>query len=127
MKLEELKMYLVRNSSGSYYRRVGYGGYGECWTDDVAKASIWTKLSTARSRVTYFASHYPDFPIPELIVVSAGEVTVMDETARVEKARAKIKKDKEEQEVRQRQYAVERAQEQLDDAQRRLKKLRGDD
>jgi hypothetical protein len=133
MELADLKMYLVRNSSGQFYRRVGYGGYGECWTADVAKASVWTKLGTARSRVTYFANSYPDFPIPDLIEISAGKIAVLDEKARVEKAKAAKLRNEARHEVWQHEMTMRFAQEKLESAkkemalaQAKLDKIKGD-
>lgn len=121
MKLEELKMYLVRNSDGQYYRRVGYGGYGACWTDDVARASVWTKQSTARARVSYFANNYPNYPVPNLIEIAAGTIAVHDETARIEKAKiAKARAEARYQE-QQKKRDLERAQRNLVEAQRNLR------
>jgi hypothetical protein len=131
MKLEELKMYLVRNSDGQYYRRVGYGGYGSCWTPDVANASVWTKLPPARSRITWMAVHHPQYPVPDLIVVEAGKIEVLNEVERIEKAKAKIKKSKDSRELRNKKWALKSAQDQLaraererDQAQERINKLK---
>jgi hypothetical protein len=91
VNIEQLKVYLVRNAEGQYYRRVGRSGGGPIWTDewDVSKASVWTKIGAARSIVSYFLNKYPEYPPLSLIEVSAGEVIVLDEQQRLEKVKLK--------------------------------------
>lgn len=125
MKLEDLKIYLIRNSSDQYYRRLGQVGYGSCWTDDAGSASVWTTMPPARSRISWFSNHYPDFPIPDLIEIAAGTVTVLDETERIAKSKARIRKAKEEQDVRSKKHALERAERELDEAKANLAKIMG--
>lgn len=120
MNIEDLKMYLVRNSSGQYYRRVGRDGYKSCWTDKVDKASVWTKKGTARSRVTWFATHYPTFPVPDLIEIAAGVITIANEAERIEKVKeAKIRAEARYQE-RQKSRELKWAQERYEKAQQEL-------
>lgn len=37
-----MKIYMVRNNKGQYYRRKGYAGYRKTWVDDPQRASVWT-------------------------------------------------------------------------------------
>lgn len=125
--IEDLKFYAVRNNEAKYFRRKGYHGWGETWTDDLAKIRIWTKLSHARACVTYFANAYPQFPLPELVEIAVGKVTILDETARVEKAKKKKLEHRASQEARNKKRALEITQRELEAVQAKLKKLKGDD
>jgi hypothetical protein len=88
-----LKFYLIRNHQNKYFRAVGYCGYGVNWVEDITKAKVYQKLSQARSRVTYFADLDKGITPPVIIEIIATEGTVLDETARLEKAvKSKAKK-----------------------------------
>lgn len=128
MELSDLRLYLVRNADGNYYRRVGYHGYRECWTDDLNQASVWTKLQSARTRVTALANLFPDYPIPDLIEIRAGEIVVLDEKPRVEAKKeekkrkvAQYTKWREEQRLKEAQAALAVAEENLKKLQERKK------
>jgi len=92
--LEFVKVYAVQNREGKFFRRKGYGGGGESWTDDPKKARIYTKSGPARSIVTFYANAYPDYGIPSIVEMACGQVTVIDETQRVQKE-AQRKADRE--------------------------------
>ncbi len=92
-----LKLYIVTNHEGKYFKSVGYSGYGTGgagnWVDDINKSKVYTKIGQARSRVTFYAKN-PNFPIPEILEITAGVAFKLDETKRVQKAVDKIKKGK---------------------------------
>lgn len=81
--MESLELYLVRNKEGKYLRAKGYNGYGECWVDDIKKAKIYTKKSTASSQITWWSGKYPQYGVPDLIplITTLGEP--IDQTKRV--------------------------------------------
>jgi len=123
MTLLDLKFYAVQNSEGKYFRRKGYGGYGETWVDEPHQARIYTKIGQARSIVTFFANHYKNYPVPSLVEIIPGTINVLSETDRVQKAVNKKKKELAASQLRQRQYELERAQKQLEEAQDKINKL----
>jgi len=81
----KMKLYAVRNAEGKWFRRKGYGGYGATWVDDFSKATIYNKIGSARSRVTFFAKTWPEYGIPDLVELNVTSTKVLDETERVEK------------------------------------------
>jgi len=86
---DEIKLYAVRNAEGQWFRRKGYGGYGKTWVDNFSAARIWNKIGHARAQVTYFAKHYPQYGIPELVELTVTGFEVLDETERVTKVLGK--------------------------------------
>ena len=119
-----LVLYAVRNSSGQFFRAKGYSGSGATWVDDINKAKIYGGTGGARSVITWFANHFPDYPTPELIKLTVTEMEVMDETARIKKAQERKLKAEKEREARIAKYELERAQRNLDEAQARLNNLK---
>lgn len=118
-----LQLYAVRNSDGQFFRAKGYGGGGATWVDDLCRAKIYANIGQARSRVTFFANNYPKYPTPQLIVIKANELEILDETERVEKAKQKKLKEVEQRKINEQEWKIEQAQKDLKDAQDRLKKL----
>lgn len=64
---EATNLYVVINSDGHYFRRKGYGGYGDTWVASMNTARVYAKLSQARSVVTFFANSYPQYPTPKIV------------------------------------------------------------
>jgi hypothetical protein len=123
---DELVLYAVRNSKGEYFRSVGYGGHGGAanWVTEIAKARLYPKLSTARARVTYFANNNPNnLPVPELVEFRSVASRVLDEAARVSKAQTKEKIRKEKRKAEQAARELAWAQQQLAEAQAKIRKL----
>lgn len=112
-----LKMYAVRNKDGLWFRRKGYGGYGESWVPDLDSARIYTKPGGARSQITWWGKKYPEYGVPRLVVFSVAGVQIIDETARV------LGKKKAEEE-RQARLKVERHQREVEEAQRDLERAK---
>ncbi|MFA5130592.1 MAG: hypothetical protein WC477_06830 [Patescibacteria group bacterium] len=88
---DTIELFAVQNSEGKWFHRKGYGGYGETWCEEQHKARIYTKLSQARAQVTYFANHFPSYPVPHVVRLVVGSVEVVDESERV----SKVKRNKE--------------------------------
>lgn len=95
-----LKFYVVRNSEGKYFRSKGLHGYGKSWVEDVNKAKIYSKIGPARGQVSFWASMWPEFGIPELIEFGVGQAIVLDETERVKKVIAKKAQYRSQSEIR---------------------------
>ena len=97
-----LTLYVVKNSDGQYFRG---GGYGLTWVSEIENDKIYTKLSQAKSRVTFFAKNYKDdHPAPEILELNAtlGKIINQEERlknlAKQKEERQKIKKLKAKQE-----------------------------
>lgn len=83
---DNMKLYLVKNQEGKYFRAKGYGGGGQSWVDEFKDARLYTKISSARSIVTFFTKKYPEYGVPEIHQINIATTTVLDEQKRVEKA-----------------------------------------
>ena len=116
LDLKDINFYVVVNSDGKYFRKKGYMGTGDTWTDKFTVARVWVKLSGARSVVTFFANQYPQYPTPNVLKLSIGSVEVLDESERVAKAKAKKQKDLETRELRSKKHALDTAKKQFEDA-----------
>ena len=121
---EELVLYVVRNSSGQYFRAKGYGGYGSSWVDSNNKAKIYGKTSGARGVITWFATHHSGFPAPDLIMLKVGKAILIDEKSRVERAKAQKAIKEEQAELRRAKQALEYAQRNKQRAEEDLKKAK---
>lgn len=88
---EALTVYAVRNAKGEWMRSTGMGG-GKHWVTNVCDAKLYTKLSQARGRVTFWANAYPATPHPQIVAFTMllTDAKVLEETDRV--AQAKMKK-----------------------------------
>lgn len=117
---DNLKLYAVRNSEGQWFHRKGYGGYGNTWVEKFSQARIYTRIGHARAIVSFFANNYKGYPPPELVCLHVGEIEVIDETERVEKAKRKKEAEEERREIAIREYNLQKAQQDLEDAKRRL-------
>lgn len=90
----ELELYAVCNKDGEFMRSKGYGGSGSKWVDDIKKARIYPRIGTARSQVTYWAKHYPEYDTPKIVKLLVTGLEIVDETERISKAqRTKAKAD----------------------------------
>lgn len=70
-----MKLYVVRNKEGKFFRSIGYGGTGANWVESLDKAKFYTKVGQAKSRCTYFAGHYPQFGVPEVLEFDLTTIT----------------------------------------------------
>ena len=110
--VHKLELFIVRNSNGQFFRAKGYGGAGKSFVDDINSAKIYGKIGPARSVVTYFANTFPTYPVLEIIKINVAGYEVLDEAARVEKAKAaKLRAiaNREKLEAKRRLEAAERA------------------
>jgi len=119
-----LSVYVVQNERGQYFRAKGYSSSGSTWVDDINKSKIYAKIGPARSVVTWFANEHPTFPILKLLKLTVSNIEVMDETARVEKAKQKKLNDVAMREKRMAEYKLAEAQRQFQMAKDNLTKLK---
>jgi hypothetical protein len=120
-----LVLYAVRNKEGKWFRRKGFGGYGDTWVEDFYKARVYAKVGGARSVVSWFASHHPAYGVPDLVALEISSVRVIDEKARVEAARQKKALQQRAGELRHRQGELRRAEGNLEKARQDLEAIRG--
>lgn len=96
MERNNMILYAVQNHEGKFLRSKGYCGSGKSWVDTLETAKIYGKIGPARGRVTWFANHCKDYPIPKLVALHISKVEELDETERIEKKKQdKIRRDAE--------------------------------
>jgi len=122
--MDELRFYAVRNSSGQWFHRKGYGGYGDTWVGDLKKARIYVNIGGARAVSGWFANNYPDYGVPEIVVFKAEVEEVLDEAARRRKAEEKEVEREEKREKKRANKRLEQAKKELEKAKERVEELR---
>jgi len=120
---EMLELFAIKNSDGQYFRAKGYCGYGKTWVDELKKARIWTKIGVARAQVTFFAKNYPQYPAPKLLRLKVTEIEEVDEVDRVKQALNKAELAEARARERRNKSALERAQQDLERVQKKIKSL----
>lgn len=90
--MDTLNFFAVRNRDGKWLRRKGYGGYGECWVDDLKQARIYNKSGGARGQINWWYKNYPRYGCPDLVIFTASITEVVNEADKIEKK--KIKEEK---------------------------------
>ena len=123
LNLLDLEFYVVVNSTGQYFRAKGYGGAGDSFVDDAKKCRVYGKIGPARSVVTYFANAHPKYPTLQIIKLNIAGYEVLDEAARVQKAKDAKIRAKIAQEAANAKRRVADAQKALKEAQDKLDKL----
>lgn len=111
--------YFVQNQDGQYFRRKGYGGAGDSWTDDIEKGRAYTKIGQARSVVTWFAERYPEYDVPKIAIFEAKRIDTIDETVRVRVVKAKKERAALNKEERKAQQEAVEANERVQAVRRR--------
>lgn len=119
----QLKLYVVRNKEGKFFRSKGYGGYGKTWVDDIQQAKVYTKIGQARSRVTWFANTYPEYGIADIVELDVTSGTILNEVDRVNKAKAKKQREEINRKIRSAERKVQKAKSELANAQHQKDKV----
>lgn len=131
-KSKELTLYVVQNHQGLYFRAKGYGGSGQSWVDDLEKAKIYTKISSAR-RVVGFWSNPKNFirggivckpfSTPTIIKLTVSNMEVIDgvEEQKIREERLKMKEIREKE--RRVQYLKNDLQQQIQEKERLEKEI----
>jgi hypothetical protein len=123
----ELELFVVRNQEGKWFRRKGYGGYGDNWVDDIKKARIYANIKGARTVVGYYANNWPQFGIPDIIRLDIKSGEALNEAERIKKARQKKKENEEKKSLREKKRALKKAQDDFERAQSHYNKMKGSD
>jgi hypothetical protein len=124
--MNDVAFYVVQNSEGKYFRRKGYGGSGNSWVEEIEKARVWVTLAGARTVVGFFASRYPEYPVPQIIKLVVTQSIVIDETERIKTLQLKKKQKQEKAEILEAKRRFEQAEKDLKAAQTRYEKARKD-
>jgi hypothetical protein len=119
----QLELYAVRSQDGKWFRRKGYGGYGETWAEDFEKARIYNRIGPARGVVTWFAKRYPEYGVPNLVRLVITKAVLVDETERVEKRNKKEQEWLAKRDERQAKLLLKSAQKRLEEAQQKVDEL----
>jgi hypothetical protein len=122
-EIEALEFYAVRNKEGKWFRRKGYGGYGDTWVSELKKARVYNRIGPARGTISFFANNYPKFGVPDLVLFKCTEMVVVDETARVEKQKKSKELFRKKQEMAARKWKLEDAKKRFEEAEKELKAL----
>ena len=111
-----MKLYVVRNKEGKFFKNKGYGGYGSNWKDNLDQAKFYPKIGQAKARVTYFAKHFPTFGVCDILefTLDVAQANVMNMEAATNTVIAKAKVAEAEAELRRRQYEIQRLQAERD-------------
>lgn len=114
-----MKLYVVRNKQGKFFRAVGQNSYRKNWVDTLEEAKFYAKLGQAKSRVTYFFKSDPSYGCPEILEfeIQVGAAKVLNVEGETNK---KIKKASERELKYQIEYK-ERQRVQLLEEQERIK------
>lgn len=123
--LGTLEFYAIRNQEGKWFREKGYGGSGATWVDDVKKARIWQRTAGARGVITWFATRFPTYGIPNLVKFTAQAVEIMDETERLAKREEAKKRRAANNQIWQAKQSLVLAQQEYEKAKRRLRMAGG--
>lgn len=122
-QLDDIKFYAVRNKDGKWFRRKGYGGYGETWVDDLKSARIYNKPGPARAQISFFYNNWPDYDIADLVEFSVGSFEIIDERDRVLGVKKKKEEEARKYKIQARQREVEMAKAKLEEAKKELREL----
>lgn len=115
IKIEDLPLdfYAVRSKSGQWLKnkthRYGYGySTDRSWTDNIAEAKIYARPGPAKSQVTFWATNYPDFGVPDLVRIVVGRCEFLDQEERVKKFSIDKEKRESKKEVDYLEYQLEK-------------------
>ena len=97
-----MKLYVLRNKEGKFFRSKGYGGYGPSWRNTLEEAKFYAKIGPAKAQVTYWFKNHPKFGCPELLVFELdpanatvlnmeGQTTARAKVAKIQEARSVVR------------------------------------
>lgn len=119
MKAKQIraKFYIVVDKDGLFLRSKGYSGYGDSWVENINDgARIYTKQGPAKAQVTFWASNYPEYGVPNIVELEVVGSKIINQKNRIEEnKKLSIDQDKKQK--------IKDAKEQLEIAKENLKKL----
>lgn len=119
-----MKIYLVRDREGKFFRPIGRGGYGENWTT-IDRAKIYPKVGPAKGIITWWFGNYPKFGCPELLEfdIDPAKANVVDLTNECNSKISKKKTLKLKRELEYKQYQREVLERERVEIEKKLKSL----
>lgn len=121
-----MAFYAVRNSEGKWFRAKGRSSTGKSWVDEIGAARIYTKLSQAQSRCTFFATRGKERQAPVIVELQAIAVKVIDQAERIERANQKKRADALTRNAARKAEELREAQAEFNKAQEKLRRLKGE-
>lgn len=120
-----MKLYVVRNKQGKFFRPVGMSGYGKNWVDELEKAKFYAKFGPAKAQVTYFFKSDPSYGCPDILEfeLSVQSAKVLDMAELTEKNIQKNIQKQSRKEIAWREAEKKRLMEEQERIKTRLKKL----
>jgi hypothetical protein len=111
-----MKLYVVRNKEGKFFRPKGFGGYGSNWKDKLEQAKFYPKIGQAKARVTYFAKHFPKYGVCDVLefTLDASLAVVLNMEQETNDAIQKAIEVEKLAEQRKMEYEIQRKQAELD-------------
>lgn len=105
-----LKLYVIRDSEGRFLRTNTGKRYNpdSCWDADINKAKMYTKIAPARAQVTGWAISNPTRGIPELVELTVGSASVIDDVDETKRKLRKRRIKKLKMQISHTQYAIGR-------------------
>jgi hypothetical protein len=85
-----VKVYIVQSQDLKYYKSRGQYSDKSRWVDNMEDAKIYTKIGPARGTVTYFATTFPEYGTPRILVCDVIIDYVLHEVDRVKIRKAEI-------------------------------------
>jgi hypothetical protein len=107
--LGTVKFYAIINSENKFFRRKGYGGYGESWTEDLGRARIYAKPGGAKGQITWWAKQYPEYGTPRLIEITGNITAIHEQDGRVREIMDKEKEIEEKRKLTNARHNYEQA------------------
>ena len=120
-----MKLYVVRNKEGKFFKNKGFGGYGYNWKDNLDQAKFYPKIGQAKARVTYFAKHFPSYGVCDILefTLDVNQAVVMNMEVATATVLQKAKIAEAEAELRRREYEIQRLQAERDAISAKLKRF----
>lgn len=119
-----MKLYVVVNSQGQFFKPKGFGGgSSKSWHDELEKAKFYPKIGHARAQCSFWYKHDPSFGCPKILefsldVIAAQVIDPLNDIIKInDKKRAKQQK----REIAHQEYLKAEAQREIE----RLKKRHG--
>ncbi len=121
-----MKLYVVRNKEGKFFRPIGRGGYGPNWHTELEKAKFYAKFGQAKARVTTYARNSPKLGVCEILEfdLDPNAAKVMNMEDDTNRTLAKARLAEEERKLKNAQYQLERLQAEKDMLEARIHAVR---
>lgn len=87
-----MKLYVIQNSDGKYFRPVGTHGGSSQWHDSIEKAKFYTRLGPAQAQVTFYTNQ--KMQPPKVLCFDLDSITpsIVDMSERIHLAKIDLTK-----------------------------------